>query len=432
MMPGGTVPERRGRAVRYCRRTMHKTLIVTNDFPPRPGGIQAFLHNMALRLDPERLVVYASTWKRGQEGAEATAAFDAEQPFTVVRDRTTMLLPTPRVTRRAVGLLREHGCESVWFGAAAPLGLMGPALRRAGARRLVATTHGHEAGWAQLPASRQLLRRIGEGTDTITYLGEYTRSRIAAALTPEAAGRMVQLPPGVDEKTFHPGSGGEAVRERLGLTDRPVVVCVSRLVPRKGQDTLILAMPAILAKVPEAVLLIVGGGPYEKDLRKLAQDTGVAGSVRFTGAVPWAELPAHYGAGDVFAMPCRTRRGGLDVEGLGIVYLEASATGLPVVAGDPAAPRTRCSTAKRAGWYAAARPRTRPTGSWRCWRTRNCGRGWGSGAGSGSRRSGAGTCWRRSSERCCERGAPAGAAMMFRPSAGCVRADVPRRRVLPR
>ncbi|MFF0424539.1 glycosyltransferase family 4 protein [Streptomyces sp. NPDC004520] len=313
---------------------MHKTLIVTNDFPPRPGGIQAFLHNMALRLDPDRIVVYASTWKRSREGIEATAAFDAEQPFTVVRDRTTMLLPTPRATARATALLREHGCESVWFGAAAPLGLMAPALRRAGAKRLVATTHGHEAGWAQLPAARQLLRRIGEGTDTITYLGEYTHSRIATALTPAAAGRMVQLPPGVDEKTFHPDSGGDEVRARLGLSDRPVVVCVSRLVPRKGQDTLIRAMPAILRRVPDAVLLVVGGGPYEKDLHRLAAETGVAGSVRFTGAVPWSELPAHYGAGDVFAMPCRTRRGGLDVEGLGIVYLEASATGLPVVAGD--------------------------------------------------------------------------------------------------
>ncbi|GHA99330.1 glycosyl transferase family 1 [Streptomyces tendae] len=313
---------------------MRKTLIVTNDFPPRPGGIQAFLHNMALRLDPERLVVYASTWKRSREGIEATAAFDAEQPFTVVRDRTTMLLPTPGATRRAVGLLREHGCTSVWFGAAAPLGLMAPALRRAGAERLVATTHGHEAGWAQLPAARQLLRRIGESTDTITYLGEYTRSRIAGALTPEAAARMVQLPPGVDEKTFHPASGGDEVRARLGLTERPVVVCISRLVPRKGQDTLIRAMPRILAAEPDAVLLIVGGGPYERDLRRLAEETGVAASVHFTGAVPWSELPAHYGAGDVFAMPCRTRRGGLDVEGLGIVYLEASATGLPVVAGD--------------------------------------------------------------------------------------------------
>ncbi|MYX32470.1 MULTISPECIES: glycosyltransferase family 4 protein [Streptomycetaceae] len=309
---------------------MDKTLIVTNDFPPRPGGIQAFVHSMALRLDPGRVVVYASTWRDGSE----VAAFDAEQPFPVVRDRTTMLLPTPRVTRRAAALLREHGCTSVWFGAAAPLGLMAPALRKAGARRLVSTTHGHEAGWAQLPASRTLLRRIGEGTDTITYLGEYTRSRIARALTPEAAGRMVQLPPGVDEKTFHPASGGEAVRARLGLTDRPVVVCVSRLVPRKGQDTLIEAMPRILAAQPDAVLLVVGGGPYADDLKRLAERTGVAESVRFTGAVPWQELPAHFGAGDVFAMPCRTRRGGLDVEGLGIVYLEASATGLPVVAGD--------------------------------------------------------------------------------------------------
>lgn len=315
-------------------KTMPKTLIVTNDFPPRPGGIQAFLHSMALRLDPDRVVVYASTWKRGAEGAEATAAFDAEQPFTVVRDRTTMLLPTRRVTKRAVSLLREHDCRAVWFGAAAPLGLMAPALRKAGAERIVATTHGHEAGWAQLPAARSLLRRIGEETDTLTYLGEYTRRRIARALTGEAAARMAQLPPGVDEKTFHPGSGGDAVRARLGLTDRPVVVCVSRLVRRKGQDTLIEAMPRVLEAVPEAVLLIVGGGPYRAELEKLAASRGLTDAVHFTGPVSWEELPAHYGAGDVFAMPCRTRRGGLDVEGLGIVYLEASATGLPVVAGD--------------------------------------------------------------------------------------------------
>ncbi|MGW5353246.1 glycosyltransferase family 4 protein [Streptomyces sp. NPDC004031] len=309
---------------------MEKTLIVTNDFPPRQGGIQSFVHSMALRLDPAKVVVYASTWRDGTE----VARFDAEQPFPVVRDRTKMLLPTPRVTRTAVKLLQAHGCSSVWFGAAAPLGLMAPALRKAGASRLVGTTHGHEAAWAQLPGSRALLRRIGEGTDTLTYLGEYTRSRIASALTERAAARMVHLPPGVNEKTFHPGSGGAVVRARLGLTDRPVVVCVSRLVPRKGQDTLILALPRILRDQPDAALLIVGGGPYRGELETLAERTGVAGAVRFTGPVPEAELPAHFGAGDVFAMPCRTRRGGLDVEGLGIVYLEASATGLPVVAGD--------------------------------------------------------------------------------------------------
>ncbi|MFI6843447.1 glycosyltransferase family 4 protein [Kitasatospora sp. NBC_00085] len=309
---------------------MHKTLIVTNDFPPRPGGIQAFVHNMAVRQPAGSIVVYASTWRDGSEAAR----FDAEQPFPVIRDRTKVMVPTPRVTRRAAEILRAEKCDSVWFGAAAPLGLMAPALRRAGAGRLLGMTHGHEAAWAQLPAARQLLRRIGAGTDTMTYLGEYTRSRIAGAVGPEAAARMVQLPPGVDEQTFHPESGGAELRRRLGLADRPVVVCVSRLVPRKGQDTLIEAMPQILADVPDAVLLIVGDGPYRADLEKLADARGVRASVRFTGSVPWEELPAHYGAGDVFAMPCRTRRGGLDVEGLGIVYLEASATGLPVVAGD--------------------------------------------------------------------------------------------------
>lgn len=313
---------------------MRKTLIVTNDFPPRPGGIQLFLHSMALRLDPQKVVVYTSNWRRDDEAREATARFDADQPFPVIREHGTRLLPTPGVRRRAVSLLREHGCQAVWFGAAAPLGLLAPALRAAGAERVVATTHGHESGWARVPAARHVLRRVGEHSDTLTYLGEYTRRQIARALTPAAAARMVQLTPGVDEKTFHPDAGGAEVRAALGLTDRPVVVCVSRLVARKGQDTLIRAMPRVLAAHPDAVLLIVGGGPYRSTLEKLAVSTGVASAVRFAGEVPWEELPAHYGAGDVFAMPCRTRLGGLDVEGLGIVYLEASASGLPVIGGD--------------------------------------------------------------------------------------------------
>src|SRR6202011_5486620 len=115
--------------------------------------------------------------------------------------------------------------------------------------------------------------------------------------------------------------------------ERPVVGCVSRLVPRKGQDMLIRAMPAIRQRVPGAALVIVGGGPYRTSLRKLAHRFGVAEHVVFTDGVPGDELPAHHALADVFAMPCRTRGGGMDVEGLGIVYLEASATGVPVVAG---------------------------------------------------------------------------------------------------
>ena len=307
---------------------MRRTLIVTNDFPPRQGGIQSFVHELARRLDPERLTVYAPKW-------EGDAAFDAAAPFEVVRHPTSLMIGGPSVRRRAAELARSRQAEVVIFGASAPLGLITPVLRRAGVRRAIAITHGHEAGWAALPVARTLLRRIGQETDVVTYLGDYFRVRLAAALTPEAAARMIRLHPGVDAATFHPDPRARAqIRERYGLGDRPVVVCVSRLVPRKGQDTLLRAWPAVLAAVPDAALLIVSGGPYAATLHRLAERSGVAGTVRFTGPVPQDELPAHYAAGDVFAMPCRTRRGGLDVEGLGIVYLEASATGLPVVGGD--------------------------------------------------------------------------------------------------
>jgi phosphatidylinositol alpha-1,6-mannosyltransferase len=306
---------------------VRRTLIVTNDFPPRQGGIQSFVHALATRLPTGTVTVYAPAWK-------GAAEFDTQQPFPVIRHPTSLMLPVPGVARRAAAIAREHGCGSVLFGAAAPLGLITPALRKAGVTRAVALTHGHEAGWATLPGARTVLRRIGDEVDVVTYLGEYTRVRLARALSPAAAGRMVRLAPGVDVTFFRPGAGGAAVRERLGLTSRPVVACVSRMVPRKGQDTLIKAWPAVRAQVRGAVLLLVGDGPYAPALKRLAHRLSVSDDVVFTGPVPWPELPSYYDAANVFAMPCRTRRAGLDVEGLGIVYLEASATGLPVIGGD--------------------------------------------------------------------------------------------------
>jgi phosphatidylinositol alpha-1,6-mannosyltransferase len=304
---------------------MNRTLVVTNDFPPRQGGIQTFVAALLATRPPESLVVLASDHPGSVE-------HDAGLPYEVVRAPTGMLLPTPGAARTAARLAREHGCDTAFFGAAAPLGLLGPALRRAGVERLIGATHGHETGWVALPGARGVMRRIAGGLDVLTYISEYTHDRLAPALGGRT--RLAQLSPGVDVDAFTPDVDGSAVRARYGLGEAPVVVCVSRLVPRKGQDVLIQAMPAIAARVKQAALLIVGGGPYEQKLRALADRVGVADRVVFTGPVPAAELPAHFAAGDVFAMPCRTRRLGMDVEGLGIVFLEASASGLPVVAGD--------------------------------------------------------------------------------------------------
>jgi phosphatidylinositol alpha-1,6-mannosyltransferase len=303
-----------------------RVLLVTNDFPPRPGGIQSFLSGLVSRLPAQDVVVYTSQWRGWEQ-------WDAAQDFTVVREPTSVLLPTPGVSRHAASLMQQHGCDAVWFGAAAPLGLLAPALRRAGAQRIIATTHGHEAGWAVSPGARQLLRHIAGAVDVMTYLGDYTRGKLARAIGRRQAGKLHRLSPGVDATVFRPGVGAE-VRAALGLNDRPVAVCVSRLMPRKGQDVLIRAWPRVQQRVPEAALLLVGGGPYRARLTRLAESAGVASSVHFTGSVEWPALPAYYGAGDVFVMPCRTRLGGLDVEGLGIVFLEAAACGLPVVAGN--------------------------------------------------------------------------------------------------
>lgn len=304
---------------------MNRTLLITNDFPPRAGGIQSFVYELARRMPSDELVVLAST----EPGA---AEFDAAQQFPVIRYPRYPMLPIRSVRQLATRLVAEFDCRTVWFGAMAPLGALAGPLRAAGIQRAVAMTHGHEVGWAALPGARTQLRRIGTQLDVVTYLGEYTRRRLAPVLADRT--ELVWLPPGVDVAHYRPDVSGAAVRERYRLGDRPVVGCVSRLVPRKGQDTLIKALPHIRRRVPDVVLLIVGNGRYERSLRRLARHSGVSDAVVFTGSVASAELPAHYAAGDVFAMPCRTRRWGLDVEGLGIVYLEASACGLPVIAGD--------------------------------------------------------------------------------------------------
>jgi phosphatidyl-myo-inositol dimannoside synthase len=306
---------------------LSRLLVVTNDFPPRRGGIESFVASLCRQLEPEELVVYTST----TAGADR---FDQTLPYPVVRDTTRCLLPTPRVARTATDVVRRFGCDRVMFGAAAPLGLLAGALRAAGVRRLVGLTHGHEVWWARTPGTRHALRHIGEQVDTLTYVSEYCRLRIAAALSPAAAERMVRLAPGVDVSRFRPQLDARSVRRDAGIpANSKVVLAAARLVRRKGQDMLLRAWPAVAAAAPGTVLMIAGDGPDRRRLHRMASSLPLGDSVRFLPGVPWADMPALYGAADVFALPCRTRRAGLEVEALGIVYLEAAAAGLPVVVG---------------------------------------------------------------------------------------------------
>jgi phosphatidylinositol alpha-1,6-mannosyltransferase len=313
------------------------TLVVTNDFPPREGGIETYVHELVKRFPPQSVTVLTSS--RGPATAEERATYDRSCPYEVVRHPDPILLPTPSVTALAAAVARDVGAQSVWFGAAAPLALMARSLRRrVDLDRTVATTHGHELWWAAAPGTRQALRRIGDSVDTVTYIAEYIRRRVASALSPAAARRMVRLTPAVTPAAFATAAGtgtdAEAVRERYGIGPGPVVLCVSRLVPRKGQDRLIVGWAQVVRAHPEARLVIAGGGPYEQQLRDLAATSPAAHRITLTGRVPDADLPGLYQAASVFAMPCRSRHLGLEVEGLGIVYLEAQAAGLPVVVGD--------------------------------------------------------------------------------------------------
>lgn len=304
---------------------MPRTLIVTNDFPPRRGGIESFVRALADRLGD--VVVYTASMP-------GDAETDAELPYPVVRDRSGTLLPTRRVRDAVVAAFTEHGCDRVLVGSSVPLGLLAPALRAAGAVKIVAVTHGHEVWWSRMPGARQALRRVGDAVDVLTDISDWTRAEIGKALSPAGRAKQTRMAPGVDTARFHPGAGGAAVRERLGFSaSTPVVVCGARLVKRKGQDMLIEAWPEVLRSVPEARLVIVGDGPYRATLEELVVRRGVADAVTFAGSVPWDRMPGFMDAATVFAMPSRSRLFGLEPEGLGIVFLEAAACEKPVVVG---------------------------------------------------------------------------------------------------
>lgn len=297
-----------------------RVLWVTNDLPPRSGGIEQFVHNLLVRVHPETTVVLGPA----REGA---AEHDAAAPYTVVRSDGPVR-PGRAIRGRIEQLVADHRPEVVVLGASWPLGELAPWIDQRLDLPTVALTHGLEAGLTRVGLG-VLVRRATRGLAAATTISDFAEQAMGTNL---AAARVERVPPGVDVATFTPGrSGAAALRRRWGVpVDAPLVGCISRLVRRKGQDVLLEAWPSVQATHPGAWLVVVGTGPLEERLTGTAR---ALPQVIVAGEASWAELPDAYAALDVFAMPCRTRLCGTDVEGLGIVYLEAQACGVPVVAG---------------------------------------------------------------------------------------------------
>lgn len=294
--------------------------MVTNDFPPIVGGISSFADNLMRRL-PDTLV-YA--------GAHDDAhAFDAAAPYPVFRGPRRFMLPTADVERDLDQVIRAERPDLLLFAAPWPLPLLGARFDLP----FVVCTHGAEAVIpARIRGGRAALRRFLRRASMLyavsRYTGEWVRRTVGVTGPP-----IRLLRNSVDLQAFHPSIDGSAVRARLGLGDDPVILTIGRMVPRKGHDMLIKAMPAVRALHPTARLVVVGDGPMREELEKLAADLP-RGAVTFTGRIDDDERAAHFAAADIFAHPNRARMMGFEEEGFGVVFLEAAACGLPVVAGD--------------------------------------------------------------------------------------------------
>jgi phosphatidylinositol alpha-1,6-mannosyltransferase len=298
-------------------------LLVTNDFPPKLGGIQSYLWELWRRLDPDTFTVLTTPYS-------SAAEWDAEQPFAIERTRQKVLLPTPGLVRQVDELAERTGAGLVVLDPALPVGLIGPHLKTPYGLVL----HGAEVTVpGRLPGGRAALARVLRGSREVIAAGGYP-----AAEAERAARRSLPttiVPPGVDVDRFRPLSPDVRAKERARLdlpVDGRLVVSLSRLVPRKGMDVLIEAAARLAPDRPDLTVVIGGAGRDRERLAKLIARTGAP--VRLLGRVPDDDLPALYGAADVYAMLCRKRWAGLEQEGFGIVFLEAAACGVPQVAGD--------------------------------------------------------------------------------------------------
>ena len=300
-----------------------KHLLVTNDFPPKIGGIQSLLWEWWRRLPPDSFAVLTSPHK-------GAAAFDAKQRFLIERTREPVLLPHPWMVARINDMATRVGADLIVLDPAVPLGLVGPSLELP----YDVVLHGAEVTVpGRLPVTKQALGHVLRRARHVVAAGSYP-----AREAQHAAGRSLPItvvPPGVDPDRFHPLDDVQraAARARFGLpVDCELIVSISRLVPRKGFDTAIRAVAQLSASRPNVVLAISGSGRDEHRLRRLAEQ--LEAPVRFLGRVANENLPALYGCADVYTMLCRNRWAGLEQEGFGIVFLEAAACAVPQVAGD--------------------------------------------------------------------------------------------------
>lgn len=299
-------------------------VLVTNDFPPKLGGIQSYLWELWRRLPPERFAVLTTPYA-------GAAVFDAAQPFRVERTRQKVLFPTRAVAGRIDALTSETGASLAVLDPALPLGQVGRRL----AVPYAVVVHGAEVSVpGRLPGSRELLGRVLRDAIHVVAAGRWV-----AAQADSVAGRALPstvVPPGVDVDRFRPITSGEErrrARAQFGLpAEGRVVVSVSRLVPRKGMDTLIEAAARLAPARPDLTVAIAGAGRDRSRLDRLVRRSGAP--VRLLGRVDDERLPSLYASADAFAMLCRNRWGGLEQEGFGIVFLEAAACGVPQVAGD--------------------------------------------------------------------------------------------------
>jgi phosphatidylinositol alpha-1,6-mannosyltransferase len=321
-------------------------LLISDIFPPTVGGSGRWFWEIYRRLSRARIVVAAGE-------APGASAFDAEHdleterlklafPTLFIRPRT--LVPYAQAYRRLRKLIQRHDITRLHAARAAPEGLLALAVRVRTGVHYCCYAHGEEVNLSnpeerprwyrrRVLSSRELASIVYvvlRGADYVIANSENTRYILTHRWgLPERKVRL--LNPGVDTAWFVPAPRDAVVRARLGWSERKVLLTVGRLQKRKGHDVMVRALAAVRRRHPDALYSIVGDGDERSHLERLVEELGLSGHVQFLGEVDEDTLLSCYQQCNLFVLPNREIEG--DIEGFGMVLLEAQACGKPVIAG---------------------------------------------------------------------------------------------------
>lgn len=313
---------------------MKRTLLLTQFFPPEKGGIQNYLYNICKNLPSDKTFVFSSTPHKKE-----ILEFDQSQPFKIYRNNSQEIYQKLHLTSLSIyketsKIVKENNIEKIFLGHFyIPYVITALILKKFKNIPYTIFTHGLEIlETKNSPKSSYILKLCLKNAQNIIVTTDYLKNKIINKYyNLDLNKKIIKVPPGVNSGFFQPNLNTSSLKNKLDLKNKKIIFTCGRLVKRKNHQLVIKALPEILKKIPNAIYLIAGIGPEEKQLKKQVEELNLENQVKFLGEIKNKDLPLYYNLADIFCMPSLYNEETGDIEGFGMVFIEAQACGTPTI-----------------------------------------------------------------------------------------------------